>query len=159
MTHPRISCLLALWTLYSKSSTASQGKLAQLLASRFISDNYESMLNTFREVIWSHKFKDSILDIVGTSSGKIIVGLANGNISMFEVSWAALCHIYLSDWGCTLHSSHSQHVSKMSLDDDPAQLHIGSGSVNALVVSTDDIVWCGAGKTIMVVSTEWVNYN
>lgn len=40
----------------------------------------------FREVVWSHKFKDSILDIVGTESGKIIVGLADGNIAVLKVS-------------------------------------------------------------------------
>ena len=40
---------------------------------------------TFREIIWSHKFKDSILDIVGNDSGKIVVSLADGNISMLKV--------------------------------------------------------------------------
>ena len=39
----------------------------------------------YREVVWSHKFKDSILDIVGTESGKIVVGLADGNIAMLKV--------------------------------------------------------------------------
>ena len=40
----------------------------------------------FREVIWSHKFKDSVLDIVGTVSGKIVIAQADGNISMLNVS-------------------------------------------------------------------------
>ena len=40
----------------------------------------------FREMVWSHKFKDSVLDIVGTESGEVIVGLADGNISMLKVS-------------------------------------------------------------------------
>ena len=46
----------------------------------------------FREVVWSHKFKDSILDIIGTESGKIIVGLADGNIAVLKVSWC-LCRL------------------------------------------------------------------
>ena len=36
--------------------------------------------------MWSHKFKDSILDIIGTESGKIVVGLADGNIAVLKVS-------------------------------------------------------------------------
>ena len=41
-----------------------------------------------------------------------------------------------------------------SWDDDPWHLHIGSSSVATMVVSYEEIVWCGAGKTIMVVNTE-----
>ena len=37
-------------------------------------------------MIASHKFKDSILDIVGTSSHQIVVGMADGNIAMLSVS-------------------------------------------------------------------------
>ena len=43
-------------------------------------------LSPSREVAWSHKFKDSILDIVGTESGKIILGLADGDIAVLKVS-------------------------------------------------------------------------
>ena len=45
----------------------------------------------FREMVWSHKFKDSVLDIVGTESGEVIVGLADGNISMLKVSVRTMC--------------------------------------------------------------------
>ena len=48
----------------------------------------------------------------------------------------------------------TQHVTESSLDDDPWQLHVGSNSVTTLVVSAEETVWCGAGKTVMVVSTE-----
>ena len=41
----------------------------------------------YRNLIWSHKFQDSILDIVGTELGKIIVGLGNGTISLFKVEY------------------------------------------------------------------------
>ena len=98
-------------------------------------------------MVWSHKFKDSILDIVGTESGKIIVGLADGNIAMLKVSSCIVFELWL-------HVPRPQHVDKTSWDDDPWHLHIGSSSVVTMVMSCEEAVWCGAGKTIMVVSTE-----
>lgn len=58
---------------------------------------------TSRDIIWSYKYKDSILDIVGTESGKIIVSLADGNISMMKVDkmltgWVPATYAHL----CTL---------------------------------------------------------
>lgn len=57
----------------------------------YIYVNYHTSLALSREVIWSHKFKDSVLDIVGTKSGKILLGLADGNIAMLKVS-GSHCH-------------------------------------------------------------------
>ena len=100
-----------------------------------------------REVVWSHKFKDSILDIVGTDSGKIIVGLADGNIAVLKVCACIQLMAYLT-------IRFLQHVDEVTWDDDPCYLHIGSSSVVTMVISYEEIVWCGAGKTIMVVNTE-----
>ena len=47
-----------------------------------------------------------------------------------------------------------QHVDRVSWDDDPWHLHIGSNSVATMVMTCEETVWCGAGKTVMVVNTE-----